>query len=518
MARFTFIRQDAQYSSDLYDDTIAAGAALETAALTSEDDFNGLRSQVQRAIGITNWWDALVAPSALEAGSARGIQPLNEALHLLEKKRVLRDVHNLTDVTVGAGNNFVILGTGELPAQTTAAVGAVTTLGTVVAPHGGTFGTHSLAEITGSNALKPLNLMEVVDGSSRDPILSDGRKVWGLLQGESGVTDGATITDATTTRVQISFVRINATGDDLEAVPVADIENAVINYCTRERVRLEDLTEGDFLKGAIIDVAGASSAVSRKDVYDNQGVTPVEQVTNATLDLATGLFWEIRDNLNATLFRVTEGSAGGTSVVQVASDVDTFDVDAAVNDFANGVSVGTSGTPIQVGVVAGEITRAADLTFRATGAGEILFDDSNRGGSGFGVDLKLSDTSTEWDDFEAAFGEVSLLNALVQAGNASPAIRKTSAQVTANTAADTDVGGVGGGANLDAQIHDLSGGDFVQDHDVYLNGQLLRGGANAAANFDYYPGSSLVNGQLSFEFQVRGTGSKKDTITVISRA
>ena len=66
--------------------------------------------------------------------------------------------------------------------------------------------------------------------------------------------------------------------------------------------------------------------------------------------------------------------------------------------------------------------------------------------------------------------------------------------VTANVSANADVGGVGGGANLDAQLPDMSGGTFLTDYDVFVNGQLQRPGADASANNDYYPGTSLANG------------------------
>jgi hypothetical protein len=80
-----------------------------------------------------------------------------------------------------------------LPANTIAAIGAVTTRGTVAAAHGGTFGTHSLAAVGGANALSPKNLTPIVDSDSHDPILSSGRVVWALFQTES-VSDGSTIT------------------------------------------------------------------------------------------------------------------------------------------------------------------------------------------------------------------------------------------------------------------------------------------------------------------------------------
>ena len=320
MAR-TFIRQDTQIqSSDVFDDTIAPSLAnFETNPLNIEVDLNNVRSMLSHLLDVQvgNWYDVISTPSTLETGAQRGVSDLNNALHLVEKKRILRDVCSLVDITVpasvtatstivtdvqanytdaqtftltdatgqsitfefdtvpngvGGGNtavdisadttadnvrdriitaingvagtllitagnggagtvsltqdvggssgntsigttggppgtfnaftggtgDVVILGTGELPSQTTAAVGAVTTLGTVVATHTGTFGSVSLDEVSGPNAVQPKNLMQIVDGNTRDPILSSSRVVYGLLQGESGVTDGATITDTTT--------------------------------------------------------------------------------------------------------------------------------------------------------------------------------------------------------------------------------------------------------------------------------------------------------------------------------
>ncbi|KKN88032.1 hypothetical protein LCGC14_0251040, partial [marine sediment metagenome] len=105
----------------------------------------------------------------------------------------------------GAGGDVEVLGAGELPTNTTAAVAAVTTLGTVVDP-AASFLTAGLDEVAGLHALSPKNMVEIVDASSGDPILTtgvgestSGKRVWGLLQGESGLTDGTTITDSTTT-------------------------------------------------------------------------------------------------------------------------------------------------------------------------------------------------------------------------------------------------------------------------------------------------------------------------------
>jgi len=531
MAGRTFFRQDAQIRNSVtYDDSITPSeAAFETNPAHIETDLNNIRSQLQNFLNRDgagfpsgNWYDDLAAPSALEAGTQRGIDAINAAVHAVEKKRVLRDVARVgVDVTVGNGDNFVILGTGEIPAQTTAAVGAVTTLGTVVAAHGGTFGTHALDEVSGTNTLQPKNLMEIVDASSGDPILSSGRQIYGLLQSETA-TDGHTITDTTTTRVQISFVRPNSAYDDLEACPVADIEDAVINYVSRERVRLEDLNEQDFLKGSIADVpAGAN--VTRQGAYDGQGATAVNLTTNAILDLeGAGLEWQVRDDAEAILFRIIEGSAGGTSKVAVEDDVDEFDVDAATSDFLNGVSVdtGAAGTTINLGVTANQIDSGGALTVASGGAGdltldaanEMLLDDVNRDTSGFSVPLKVTETAAEWDQLETDFGEVSLASMLHQAYTRSGRV-KGCATVTSNIAADTDTVG---GSNLDVALPDYSGVDtFVDDVDVYLNGELLENGANAAANNDVYPGTTPASGHLKFEFALVASPGNPDKICMI---
>ena len=407
----------------------------------------------------------------------------------------------------GGTGDLVILSTTQLPSNTTAAVGAVATRGTVVA-YDSTFGTWSLDLVSGSSAISPKNLCDIIDSVTHDPILSSGRRIYALLGFESN-TDGATITDTTPNRVELEFVRLNSAGNALERVPAVDIAGKVVHYAAVERKALEDLTEQDFLRGAVTDVA-ASTTVTRQIGYDNQGTTPVEQTTNAILDLnAAGIYWDIRDLANASLFRVTEGSTGGTSTVGVTSDVDTFDVNALVNDFDQGLRVDTGGQRINIGETAGLIESTSANDLRILGAAELYLDDGNQTGSTWSqvAGIKLSDTTAEWDAFEVKFGEVSLLNAITSSKRKD----KVYANITANTSANTDVGGVAGGVNLDVQLPDMSTGDFLVDYDVFLNGELQRPGADASANNDYYPGTSLANGQLRFEFATKNN----DVICVI---
>lgn len=532
----TFIRQDVQVSSTVhtsgsFDDSVAPTLAnYQTNALNLRDDLNNLRSMASylKDQQSGNWYDTLVVPATLETGTARGVDNLNTALHAIEKKRVLRNVYNVgADILVSGSNNFTILATSELPSNTTAAVGVVTTLGTVAAAHGGSFGTHALSEVAGGNPLSPRNLAIILDATTGDPILSSTRQVYALFQTETA-TDGHTMTGATATRAQLSFVRPNGTFDDLEACPVADIENKTINYNTRERIRLEDFNEFDFLVGAQIDIGASAGTIDRQTAYDNQGVTPVDLTTSATLDLeAPGITWTVRDDLEAALFRIKEGSAGNTSEFEVGSEIDLFNIDSIVNDFANGVKfdTGAASTEIQVGVTANvieatggalDVKSGASADLRLFGSGEMLLDDGNQTGSTWAqtAGIKLSDTTAEWDNFETQFGEVSLLNAIVQASNSSQHVKVVSV-LTTNVAADTDVSGPANDANLDTNLGSLAAGTFVDDYDIFLNGILLRNGANSGANHDVYPGTSLANGQLKFEFALRGTGANPDVLTVV---
>lgn len=502
MAR-TFIRQATQIrKSDTYDDTIAPSQAnYETNPVTIEDDLNALRSGLhtlmQNRAG--NWYDDLASPTALDPGAQRGVNDLNADLHALERKRVLVQSHSLADIVVGPGLDYHILGVNELPSNVIAAVGAVTTKGIVAADASGAFGAHSLLAVPGALPVSPKNLLLVVDGDTRDPILSDGRKIHALLQVENPA-DGNPMSANAPDRAQLSFVRINLAGDDLEPVPVADIENKEINVSFVERKALADLNEQDFLSGAIVDLPQAAT-VTRQAVYDNQGVTPVDLTTDAILDLeGAGLVYRIRDDLEADLFRITEGSASGTSAVELTADVDTFSSAAAVNTFTNGATV----AGIDVGVAANTIATAGGNDLVMFAGQDLKFDDSYRNGSTWGAELKLAASTAEWDAYEVEFGgELSLLAAITHAAQSGGRASKTYANVTAAALADADVGGTSGGANLDAQLPDMSGGDFVSDYDVFLNGNLLRGGADATVNNDYYPGTSLANGQLRFEFPLQ---------------
>ena len=457
----TFLRQITQIrTSDTFDDTIVPSLAnFETNPTEIETDLNTLRSRTNDflnrndSVFTGNWYDSISAPSTFEGGIARGINLLNQDLHDLQRKRVLDRVSIIgNDISVASANDqFVILALSELPGNTTIAVGAVTTLGTVAAFEA-SFGTATLTEVTGPNALRPKNLA-VIWNASGDNIGdvvddADGTQIFGLIQSESA-SDGFTATGTTPVRLQMSFVKTNAAGDDLELVTAGEMSGVVFDYAPIERFAFGDLPEDAFLGTDFVDSGVANT--TRDAAYVSQGTTPVDLLTNATLDLeGPGLTWEIRDDLEATLLKITEGSAGGTSTILFGAAVDTFDNDAASNNFLAGVSLATgSGNTINIGLSSGLISSSTDLSLRAT-SGEIRFDDGNRSGSTWGTSVKLTNTTAEWDDYETAFGEASLFSAIVQANGPGTTTREdvygnqgaTAANVTTSSFLKLDTAGI----------------------------------------------------------------------------
>lgn len=508
MAR-SFFRQATQIrQSDVYDDTLAAGATLESAAATIEDDLNSIRSQLKRwlrADAAGNWYEDVPTFN----GKKRAIAALNLDLDDLEEKRLLFRSQVLTDITVPFGQNYVVLSfAGSQTPSVAAAVDAGTAEGAVVATLSGDVGAHYLNTVSGATAISPKNLLIIRDATTGQPIQdSDNKDIYGLLQTETGVVDGNTFNDSNH-QAQISFVKENATGDALVACNTAAIQSKVINYAYAQRVKFDNVPETAFLSGIFLDQTVVSSDVTLNNAIDNQ-VGPATQ-TDRDID------WRITDTFKL-IFQTSDGGRDLLALMpNAAGDVvqlnlDTLDINN-VNpaDFLGAIEVATGGTKIRVGTVSGQVDSAAALTLKSQAggdmthdaAGEHLFTDGNRGASTFGTSMKFSDTAAEWSDFETAFGEVSLLRSIVLAKKKENRT-KSVARVTGTINADVNVTGAGGTPNIDAQLADYSSASFMNDVDVYLNGELMRNGADASANHDVYPGTSAANGDLKFEFKLK---------------
>jgi hypothetical protein len=490
-------------SSDLYDDTIAAGVAMETGATSGEFDYNALRSQTNRVIDATmggNWYDDVPTVNSKK----RGLLQLNTDLDDIEEKRILCGVQVLTNVSVPATQNYVVLSqaSSETPTDS-AAIG--TGLGAVVAVLGTDVGSHSLDEITGKNAITPKNLVVVRDATTKDPITSGGHQVFGLLQAESGTVQDDAFND-TDKQVQISFVRNNGS-DDLEAVPVADIESTTVEYLYGKRINLDALPEDCNFPPNFADQV-ASVDVTLDSAIDNQSGAAT-QAQDIDVRITDTFSWSFQDSTGASDIFQVNASASGDNIVSNA-DWDINNTNSV--DMSQGLQLDTADQIINLGhTAAGQIDTPGNMTISATGGSsdltlsaglEMKFVDGNKSGSTYAGDLKLAETSGEWDAYEVAFGgEVSLLNAITQAKTSSSGSR-TDYQVSSAIAADTDTVP---GSNLtlvNGSNQDLSTLDFINEVRVEVNGDRVIPGANAAADNGVYPGTDLSVPNLKFEFEL----------------
>jgi hypothetical protein len=421
-----------------------------------------------------------------------------------------------TDFTVdgmknGAGNMKVLVqSTGETPSEV-AAVDAGTANGALVKVLTTDVGMFSLAEIGGANALNPKNLMVVRDATTGDPILSGGKTIWALFQGEAGIVDGNAFND-TTKQCQLSFVKENATADDLIAVPTADIAGKSINYSYVLRINLDAVPEQAFLSGAFVDQS-ASVDVTLDNAIDNQS-GPATQAQDIEVQITDTKSWAFEDSTGTDKILEIAALAAGD---QVNMKVETFTVDnAGLASFTGALEVNTGANGISIGVIADTINAAGDLILNPTlslklqPTTDLVFTDQYQAGSGYSTDLVLSDLSTEWDTYKTNFGEVSLLNAISQAYSKAKhdkAVAATTGAVNAND----NISGTTTPVNLTNNLLDYDGKNFVDDVDVYLNGVLLRNGANAGANHDVYPGTDPTYGDICLEYKIKSG----DQITMV---
>jgi hypothetical protein len=505
MAR-TFIRQATQIRrSEAYTDSLGAGNTLEQGSVSIEDDLNGLRSQIKRILdgsGTGRWYDDLSQYGGQGLGLAQvntHVATLQTEVTGIQDRKILSRVQVLNDIAVPGGQNYVLLTTANEEAPSLP-IAFDNDNGAVAAAAAGPVA-HSLAVTAGPNAISPKNLVVVRDAADGQPLQSEERDVYGLLQVGGTAAEGDAFDDADN-QARISFVRINADYDGLEAVPAADIGGKTINYAYVSRGDFRNIPEDAFLSSGIFTDLTAEVDVTLNRALANH--TDVNADVTANLNFAFGTnsaLFSLKNSDDEMKLAVNLGGGETTASFDFAGG--RFTVDSTDSNFTHGLVTDSAGTAISLGVTPGVIgTTGADLGIR--GGTQLRLDDAARAGSTWATDgIQLSDASADWNNFATQFGQTSILGAIYKAAVQGSRGVKTYATVTANVPADTDIGGVGGGPNLDAQLPDLSGGTFTQDYDVFVNGELLRPGGNAGADHDYYPGTALANGQLKMEFALR---------------
>lgn len=464
------------------------GSGINDALTPSDHDSNAvdlgdtidyMASQLADILGETNWTDT---PDLSIASMA--------AKTWLEDYKALRDfLHLGADISVPASQNYVVLSqaSSETPSRNIATGG--TTSGAVCAELGaGLLDSHQLTEVAGSNALNPENLCIVMDASSGDPITSSNRQVYALLQVEDGATDGAAFDD-TNNQGQLSFVRPNATYDDLEACPVADIESTSIIYAYADREALNLWAASDWRRSSVlVDLAAAGVSQTLDIAYNGGSVVTVDD---------TNVDWQLTDTKH---FYVSD-STGTTRILDIHAEAagDELEVNApggiTINngDIAGGTNNATW-NGVTIGGAAGRVaTASGDLDLR--GADDISF-------------VTVRETSPLPLD-DATAGAISALDGGPHASVAAAIKYAIESGITfslgvtvlaSNYGQDVNVPGGCGGLDISAgnghsvDMNTPSGVDTFLFH----NGRLQYGGNGTTQN-DFYEGDAPASGDIKFD-------------------
>jgi hypothetical protein len=497
---------------DTYDDTLTAAQVfgVEGTAVDSEDFLAGLLSQIKRMVGSDHWYSKVNDV----ASDPRTLKALTDDVYY---KRTFRWRQIDANIAVGGGNSYVVLSqaSSQTPSET-AAVGSGSANGAIVAGLSGDVGSWDAAAVTGLTGVFPKNLCLVREASTQDPILSDQRQVYALLQAESGVIDGDAFND-TTKQCQLSFVRQTSAGTALEQCQLADIGGKTINYQYQSRANLKDRNEQDWITQVWMDSQSAAAITLQNAYISGNSIAVSTSEGNLVVNLSEdGTDFEVQRG-GAAFLTLTRNDSSGD---ELQLDADILDVNLTQDaDFSEGVKIDTAGTTINIGVTAGRID-ATGLKAEATSgnldlvaSGELRFDDSRETSP-----LPLSDASA---------GKISALPGGPYA-SVSAAIRSAllSAHMdiflqtlTSNYAQDVNVPGSGNGdaqdwtpafslATRSIDMNTPSGVDTL----IILNGRILRGG-NGTTNNDVYAGTTPANGDLKYDY-VRGVKTGDQLIAI----
>jgi hypothetical protein len=403
-----------------------------------------------------------------------------------------------TELSGGAGDVVALTGAYK-PGQDIAI--ATTAEGAVCAQLAGAIGAADLAEISGSNALRPESLVSIFDGDTGDAITDgDSRRIYGLLQVGSAATDGNPFGDAGNDQGQITFVVANSTYDDLEIADGANIGGVNLVYAYTRRRNLADTAAVSFRGDIEVADPQAGVLVSLDSAYDGGNFINADG-DNIDFRLSDTVEFIVRISGGNPLLRVVRDD-GGTHLLQISSTVELFDVDAADSNFAQGVSVDTADQTINLGKTAVGVIDSTAIELRATTgnaklaapSGEVQFTSSR-------------DTNLELDD--AVAGAISALDGGPHA-SISAAIKYAmtvgGVDLTADqwdSAATYTSGTNIPGVTLDLTAYATDWNDLpgtVPELFLFLNGRLLRGGnATVGQENDWIPGTTPASGDIKVQ-------------------
>ena len=499
----SLIRLDQLHNTDNPDDTLNAAsiAGIEGSAVDYQDFLTGILSQIKRVIygsAAGNWHDDI------ESAADSLVDLANRAT--LEGKLIITNRLNLTSVNVTGGNQYVLLDTANEPPDKNIAINT-TTKGAVSAQLAGAVGTASLDEISGTNALRPGNLCWVFTASG-DAVTSSDRRVYGLLQVGSAATDGNAFTVSGDDQGQISFVRPNATYDDLELAPSGDIPSTVL-YAYGWRESINDLPENAW-RGEI-ETADPSPGVtiSLDSAYDGGNFITVDG-SDVDFRLDDTKSFLVRDGISSNILQVLRHDTNGNEV-QIDGLLDVNNPASA--DFEQGAQFDTADQAIGIGHNGAGIINSTGLTVEAT-AGDALVKASAD------VEFQTVRETSPLPLDDATAGPISGVG-----GGGHASIAAAIAEAYASGGVDMTMkkfvagSNYAQGANIPGAVQDITlypidmetPGSVEQF--VFLNGRLLVGG-NVTTKNDCYVGTTPASGDLMVDF-TKGIKTNDVIISVV---
>jgi hypothetical protein len=278
-------------NSDLYDDTVAPGAGLETPAAADQHiqfDLNALRSQLRRIIdpqglaGTADWFVSIA--TALDNFGLRQIHDkkfafifpwsANNAFTLGGAV----NVRAISSAMLSGGAGIVAVGASSTQNNAYIAANAAgfTVAGTPVA---------SLATAA-SGSGRVLNAVDIFLDGTNDPPIDGGAKVFGLLQVLNGTADGTAVAGAGSENLQVSFVKVDPVTD---AVVAVTLPAATYQFQLPCQQSFYGLDRGALLGGGQLpDIIDPGSTIPRPP-FRHFDVTN-QAAAGETFNIQTGVF------------------------------------------------------------------------------------------------------------------------------------------------------------------------------------------------------------------------------------
>lgn len=370
------IKQATQIApSSVYDDTLPAGATLESGSTNLQEDLNGVRSQIKRLIGGANWYDDYDVPPA---GSDELVKV------------------SLNDTTPGYLEGKIAAGSGISLSTANEGLDEDLTISCTVV------NTDNLVRVSAGDSTANYLATKLVEGA-------------GISLTTSGTPQ--TLTVASTVVNTDNLVRVSAV-------------DGVSNYLANKLVEGANITlTPSGVSPETLTIAASTGVANLDEAVDAQGTTPVTSNTNILVDMVNNTGWVFRNSSGTARVSLLAGSTGLGSFTCA---VQSFIVDnTATATFTQGITADSDDFPINIGATAGQIafTGTGDKTIVTTGTTTKLriaptgileldggtaltFEDQYKAG----LPIEFSKSGADWTDFNTLFeaGDVvfSLLRAI----------------------------------------------------------------------------------------------------------